>query len=65
MSSITGTGCLLGVVCAVFLGKNCKESSVMEACRFFGSCGEKAQTKAGSGTFRQRLLDEVGKQDAF
>ncbi len=63
MSTITGTGCLLGVVCATFLGRNLREESVIEACYFFGTCGEKAQTDAGSGTYRQRLLDEVWKHE--
>ena len=45
MGQITGTGCMLGVICATFLSGKAEVESVIKACGFFGVAGEKANKK--------------------
>ncbi|SDB24295.1 hydroxyethylthiazole kinase [Pseudobutyrivibrio sp. YE44] len=61
LSTVTGTGCMLGAIIATFLAFDNSEVSVEKACKFFKSCGEKAQTDKGPGTFMVNLLDELHK----
>lgn len=45
MGQITGTGCMLGAICATFLSKVPCVGSVIKACGFFGIAGEIAYEK--------------------
>ncbi|WP_029320442.1 hydroxyethylthiazole kinase [Butyrivibrio sp. AE3004] len=77
MGQITGTGCMLGAICATFLGKEEKEKLtekatgiVADACSFFGIAGEIAERslggngqKTGCGSFLISLLDALSVVD--
>lgn len=45
MGDITGTGCMLGAICAGFLAKEKTMNSIIKACAFFGIAGEMAEKK--------------------
>ena len=60
LSQVTGTGCMLGAVIATYLAEKNNAQSVIDACRFFKRCGEKARTEKGNGTFMVNLLDQIG-----
>lgn len=60
LSQVTGTGCMLGAVIATYLAGKRDAASVINACRFFKRCGEKAQTDKGNGTFMVNLMDAIG-----
>ena len=62
MSQVTGTGCMLGAIIATYLSERNDAQNVIEACRFFKRCGEKAQTDKGNGTFMVNLIDAIGEQ---
>ena len=62
LSEVTGTGCMLGAVIAVFLTSDNSSGSVVKACEFFKSCGAKAATDKGIGTFMVNLLDALGEK---
>ena len=56
MSHITGTGCMLGAICACFLAKEKSLNSVIRATAFFGISGEVALNQ---------LLKKTGKNEAI
>ena len=60
LSQVTGTGCMLGAIIATYLAEENSLQSVVNACAFFKSCGEKAATDKGIGTFMVNLLDAIG-----
>nr|WP_297705836.1 hydroxyethylthiazole kinase [uncultured Butyrivibrio sp.] len=64
MSQITGTGCMLGAICACFLAKEKSLSSVIRATSFFGIAGEEAsdrlQNRPGEYRFKN-LADDYNK----
>ena len=60
LSQVTGTGCMLGAIIATYLADENSLASVVNACSFFKSCGEKAATDRGIGTFMVNLLDAIG-----
>lgn len=59
LSTITGTGCMLGALCATYLSANASLEAVINACALLGISGEKAQTTCGSGTFFVNLMDAL------
>ncbi|SDA47302.1 hydroxyethylthiazole kinase [Butyrivibrio sp. INlla18] len=60
LGMITGTGCMLGAICASFLSAQEDIEAVAEACAFLGIAGERAAKEpVGSGTFLVKLLDEI------
>ncbi|WP_022773017.1 hydroxyethylthiazole kinase [Butyrivibrio sp. AE2015] len=73
MGNITGTGCMLGAVCASFLAHEKSIHQVVKACAFFGIAGEIAREELlknqkdmnervspiGCGSFLIKLLDEL------
>ena len=73
MGNITGTGCMLGAICASFLAKEQSIDQVIKACAFFGIAGELAREELlkdqkdmnervspiGCGSFLIKLLDEL------
>ena len=62
LASVTGTGCMLGSLCAAYLSQTGIMQSggleaAMTACVVLGICGQLAQTDEGNGTFMVRLMD--------
>ena len=63
LSSVTGTGCILGAVIATYLARKNTFQSVIDACGFFKKCGEDAARIAdGTGTFMVKLLDAMSEK---
>ena len=65
LSEVTGTGCMLGAVIAVFLTSDNSSGSVAKACGFFKACGVKAATDKGIGSFMVNLLDALGEKNGI
>lgn len=59
LSSITGTGCMLGAICAAFLCVSSPFDAAQNSCVLLGICGEMAQTSKGSASFMQKLIDKL------
>lgn len=59
LSSVTGTGCMLGALCASYLATDNSFDSVVYACAVLGVSGELSETATGIGTFIQNLLDRL------
>ena len=63
LGSVTGTGCMLGALCACFLAAASPLEAAKAACVTLGVAGEKAATPKGSGTFLVNLLDQLSTLD--
>ncbi|MEG2685482.1 MAG: hydroxyethylthiazole kinase, partial [Erysipelotrichaceae bacterium] len=67
MSDVSGTGCMLGSIIAVYLGANKEEDyleAVAAAVAMYGYCGELASLNAkGNASFKINLIDEVSKMN--
>lgn len=59
LSAVTGTGCMLGAICATYLSAGKPLDAVITACAVLGISGEKAQTQQGSGSFLVNLMDAL------
>ncbi len=59
LSQVTGTGCMLGAICAAFLPFASPFDAAVSACGFLGICGEASHTENGNGTFLTNLLDNL------
>ena len=62
LSMITGTGCMLGAICATLLSEKRDMEAVVNACALLGIAGELAaesEADIGNGTFLVRLLDNI------
>ena len=63
LSRITGTGCMLGAICATLLSEKRDLETVAGACAVLGIAGEMAvemmNQNIGAGTFLIRLLDSI------
>lgn len=59
LSTVTGTGCMLGALCATYLSANTQMEAVITACVVLGIGGEMAETQQGSGTFFVNLMDAL------
>ena len=59
LSSVTGTGCMLGMMCAVFLSVHNNIQAVCMAAAMLGICGEQASTFRGNGSFFTGLMDSI------
>ena len=57
LSAVTGTGCMLGALCGVYLTACPPMDAASAACVTLGVCGQIAETEKGSGTFMVNLLD--------
>lgn len=57
LSKITGTGCMLGAICATLLASDRKMDSVIRACKILGTAGELSRDR--NGTFLVKLLDNL------
>lgn len=59
LSKVTGTGCLVGAICACFLSVDNSVVSVAGACAFAGICAELSEQGRGTATFALKLLDNI------
>jgi len=59
LSSVTGTGCMLGMLCSVFLSVHTDIQAVCMAAAMMGICGEQASYHQGSGSFMTGLMDSL------
>lgn len=73
LATVTGTGCMLGTLCATYLAGTVKTDGVPElktekpstmdavitACAVLGICGKLAETEKGSGSFMTKLMDRL------
>lgn len=60
LSRVTGTGCMLGAICAAFLSVCPPLDAASLSCAFLGICGELAATEKGPGSFFANLMDNIG-----
>lgn len=62
LSKITGTGCMLGALCAAFMPCGASYMSATLAAAVMGISGEKAKAEnpAGLASFQTALLDNIG-----
>lgn len=63
LGRITGTGCMLGILCSCFLAVGAPLTAAVAACVTLGVAGELAETEAGTGTFQIRLMDALSTLD--
>ena len=59
LSTVTGTGCLLGALCGTYLSVCVDMNAAVAACVVFGICGQIAETPKGSGSFMVNLMDAL------
>ena len=59
LAQITGTGCLLGVLCGCYLSVDRTVTALVAACAVLGICGQLSQTEKGNGTFFVNLMDNL------
>ncbi|MBQ8878462.1 MAG: hydroxyethylthiazole kinase [Lachnospiraceae bacterium] len=59
LATVTGTGCMLGALCACYLSVNQDISAVVTACAVLGICGQLSETAKGSGSFMVNLLNHL------
>ena len=59
LSTITGTGCMLGALCATYLSAIPQLDAAITAGAVLGLSGEMARTDRGSGTFFVNLMDAL------
>ena len=59
LSSVTGTGCMLGTLCSCYLSVNKGIDAVITACGVLGICGELSQSSKGIGSFFVSLMDNL------
>lgn len=59
LSEITGTGCMLGALAAVYLTARPGIEAAAAACAVLGICGQCAQTERGGGSFLINLMDAL------
>lgn len=63
LSEVTGTGCMLGALCASLITVNCSIESVVLSAAILGICGELSSAEKGNGTFMVNLLDNLSTID--
>ena len=59
LSQVTGTGCMLGALCASFLSIKSPLDAASAACATLGICGQLAETEKGNGSFLVALMDQL------
>lgn len=57
LSTVTGTGCMLGALCGAYLSAAPAFDAAAAACAVMGICGQLAETGNGSGSFMTGLMD--------
>lgn len=59
LASVTGTGCMLGSLCATFMTATTPTLGSLSACCYFGICGELSEMEKGTGSFMVHLTDKL------
>lgn len=59
LAGVTGTGCMLGMLCACYLSVCTDISAVVTAAAVMGICGEKSETGDGNASFMKNLLNKL------
>lgn len=59
LSAVTGTGCMLGALCAAYLSVQPDWNAAAAACAVLGICGQLAETQKGNGSFLVNLFDAL------
>ena len=59
LSTVTGTGCMQGALCAAYLSADPGMDAAVSACAVLGICGQLAGTEKGSGSFMVNLMDAL------
>lgn len=59
LARITGTGCMLGALCACYLAADQTLTAAAAACAVLGICGELSVTGQGTGSFMVNLMDRL------
>lgn len=59
LTTVTGTGCMLGALCACYLSVCDSFTAATAACTVLGVCGELSMTEKGSGSFLLNLMDNL------
>ena len=59
LASVTGTGCMLGALCACYLSVRPDIYAAASACFMLGISGELAETEKGPGSFLHNLMDQL------
>ena len=59
LSTVTGTGCMLGALCGAYLSVCPDMNAAVTACVMLGICGQISETEKGSGSFMVNLLDAL------
>lgn len=59
LASVTGTGCMLGSMCAAFMATATTMDAGVSACAYLGICGELSKTDKGAGSFMVNLMDKI------
>ena len=59
LSTVTGTGCMLGALCGAYLSVCADMNAAVTACLVLGICGQMAETPKGSGSFMVNLMDAL------
>ncbi|MBR5543261.1 MAG: hydroxyethylthiazole kinase [Oscillospiraceae bacterium] len=59
LAKVTGTGCMLGILCACYLSVCDDICAALSACTVLGICGERSKTKKGGGSFFVNLMDNL------
>lgn len=65
LGDVTGTGCVLGVLCGCYLTVADAVCAAASAAVAMGICGEFAKTRRGNGSFAVRLLNRLSKLTAW
>lgn len=63
LTTITGTGCMLGALTAACLAIAPELEAAAFGCALLGVCGELAETERGPGSFQVNLLDTLAAVD--
>ncbi|MBE7011408.1 MAG: hydroxyethylthiazole kinase [Ruminococcaceae bacterium] len=63
LAAVTGTGCMLGSLCAAFMTNATPMEASVFACCYLGICGELSKTDKGSGSFMVNLMDRLSTLD--
>lgn len=59
LSTVTGTGCMLGALTACYLSQTNGLTASITACVILNLCGMLAETKKGNGSFMVNLMDKL------
>ncbi len=59
LATVTGTGCMLGALCACYASVTDAVSAAKTACAVLGISGQLSETDSGSGSFMLHLMDKI------